>query len=178
VKASTQSVEPVVSYYVASFIPGATALRLGRLAGRLSAGIDPHTPDHLHITWRSFDGLPHGALSPLKQALAAVAARHPPLTLELLGGGVFAAGAVWARVCSAAPVLDLQADIDAALRGLSLPDASYPFAPHITLGVGPPGTRVPSLLHDLSCRVVIDEFALTTTGTQPYRVVRHFELEG
>jgi len=177
-KTSTQAEDPVVSYFVASFVPGAAARRLGRLADRLPAQIEPPTLEHLHITWRSFDGLPHGALSPLKQALADVAARHAPLTLELLGGGVFAAGAVWARVCSAAPVLALQADIDTALRGLSLPEASYPFAPHITLGVGPPGTRVPSYLHDLSSRVVIEEFALTTTGTQPYRVVRHFELEG
>ncbi len=177
-KTTTQSEDQVVSYFVASFIPGVTARRLGRLAGRLPAGVEPHTPDHLHITWRSFDGLPHGALAPLKQALADVAAQHPPITLELLGGGVFAAGAVWARVCPEPPVLAFQADIDAALQGLDLPEASYPFAPHITLGVGPPGTRVPPYLHDLSSKVVIDAFALTTTGTQPYRVVRHFELGG
>ncbi len=169
---------PVVSYFVASFVPQPAAGRLARLASRLPADVEPHTPDHLHLTWRSFDGLPPGRLAPLKDALTAVAARHAPLTLELLGAGVFAAGAVWARVLPDPALLALQADIDAALTGLELPPASYPFVPHITLGVGEPGIRVPRLLHDLSTRFVLDEIALTTTGTQPYRVVKHFPLVG
>lgn len=164
----------VVSYFVASFVPDPTARRLGRLASRLPPGVEPHAPDLLHLTWRSFEGLPHGRLAPLKQALAELAARHAPLTVELLGGGVFAGGALWARVCPTPPLLACQADLDATLCSLALPEASYPFVPHVTLGVGPPGTRVPAYLHDLSMRFVLEGFALTTTGAQPYRVVRHF----
>ncbi len=168
----------LVSYFVASFMPEPATKRLARLAARLPAPIEPHTPGHLHITWRSFDGLPAGMLRPLEGALADVAARHATLTLELLGGGVFAAGAVWARVLTERPVMALQADIDATLLSLGLPPASYPFVPHITLGVGPAGTRLPGFLHDLSTRIVLDELVLTTTGTQPYRVVKHFPLGG
>jgi 2'-5' RNA ligase len=166
----------LVSYFVTSFIPEPKALRLARLAARLPDPIEAHAPGHLHITWRSFDGLPPGTLAPLVASLAAVAQRHAPLSLELLGGGVFAAGAVWARVLPSAPVMALQADIDAALRGLELPPASYPFVPHVTLGVGPTGTRLPAYLHDLATRIVLGELVLTTTGTQPYRVVKHFPL--
>ncbi len=168
----------VVSYFVASFIPEPSARRLGRLAARLPPGVEPHSPDHLHLTWRSFDGLPHGTLAPLKEALCQVGRRRPPLTVELLGGGAFAAGAIWARACPSPALLALQADIDAALGALGLPEASYPFVPHVTLGVGPAGTRAPGFLHDLSTRFVLDTFALTTSGTQPYRMVRHFGLEG
>jgi 2'-5' RNA ligase len=168
----------VVSYFVASFVPEPTAGRLARLAARLPPGIEPHAPEHLHITWRSFDGLPAGRLAPLKQALAEVAARHAPLLLELVGGGVFAGGAIWARVLPTTELCALQADIDRALSGLGLPSASYPFVPHITLGVGPPGTRLPGYLHDLASRVAIEQLVLTTTGTQPYRVVKHYPLAG
>lgn len=166
----------LVSYFVASFLPEPSALRLARLAARLPDPIEPHAPGRLHLTWRSFDGLPPGALAPLKAALSGVVERHGPVTLEIVGGGVFAAGAVWARVLPAAPVMALQADIDAALRGLGLPPASYPFVPHVTIGVGPTGTRLPSYLLDLSTRIVLGELVLSTTGTQPYRVVKHFPL--
>jgi 2'-5' RNA ligase len=176
---AAQPGEPgVVSYFVASFVPQPNAERLARLARRLPPEIEPHAPEHLHITWRSFDGLPTGRLAPLKIALDQVAARHGPLLLELMGGGVFAAGAVWARICPSPPIRALQADIDRALAELELPPASYPFVPHITLGVGAPGTRLPGYLHDLASQVLIEELVLTTTGSQPYRVVKHFPLTG
>ncbi len=167
--------EPI-SYFVASFLPEVTAARLARLGRGLPRPIEPHPAEHLHITWRSFDGLPPGTLAPLKEALAGVAARHRPLRLELLGGGVFAGGSVWARVCQHGPLAALRADVDRALMGLGLPPASHPFVPHVTLGVGPPGTRAPAFLHDLATRFEIEELVLTTTGTQPYRVVRRFPL--
>ncbi|MFH1469032.1 MAG: 2'-5' RNA ligase family protein [Pseudomonadota bacterium] len=170
--------EAPVSYFVASFLPEDAATRLARLGVRLPPGVAPVPAAHLHLTWRSFEGLPHGLLAPLKEGLAAVATRHGPVRVELLGGGVFPAGAVWARVSPKPAVSALQAEIDTLLRALGLPGAGWPFVPHITLGQGPPGTRTPAVLHDLSARLTLSDFALTTTGQQPYRVVRHFPLAG
>lgn len=165
----------MVTYFVVSFVPPEAAGRLAALTRRFPKTILPQPPVRMHLTWRSFDGLPPGTLAPLKEALSEVAARHEPLHVELLGGGVFAGGAVWARV-SGEPVMALQRAVDQALRRIGLPEASHPFVPHVTLGAGPPGTRTPAFLHDLRMRFSMEEIVLSTTGTTEYRVVRRFPL--
>jgi len=170
------AIAPIVSYFVVSFLPPSAAARLARLARRFPASLEPRPQERLHITWRSFDGLPHGHLASLKATLSRVASRHAPFTAELLGAGVFQGGAVWARVCPSGAVCELQADVDTALALEGLPPAAHPFVPHITLGSGPEGTRPPRFLHDLSMRLRLDGFALTSTGSQEYRVVRRYPL--
>ncbi len=166
---------PVVSYFVVSFLPERTAVRLAALAACLPAGIEPQTAERMHLTYRAFDGLPHGLLEPLKQGLSQVAQRHRPILATLRGAGTFEAGTVWAGVRSRR-VLALQADIDALLRDLGLPAASHPFVPHVTLGAGPPARPAPACMHVPRMRVRLDAFALTTTGTAAYRTVRRFPL--
>lgn len=166
------------SWFVASFVPGAAARRLARLGRGLPPQVAPLGAEVLHLTWRSFDDLPPGTLGDVEAALEAIALEHPPLILELMGGGVFAGGSVWARVCPKPPVLALQTAIDRALGALGLPGASHPFVPHITLARGPAGTRLPFFLHDLSTRVQINALALTTVQAEPTRVVASYPLRG
>ena len=166
---------PLVSYFVVSFLADRDALRVAALTRCLPPGIEPQSSERLHLTYRSFDGLPQGLLDPLKHALAGVAARHAPILATVRGVGAFDTGTLWACVRSRA-VHALQRDIDAALSALDLPPASHPFVPHVTLGNGPAGTPPPTCLDGLWMRVRLDAFALTTTGTAAYRIVRWFPL--
>ncbi|MBN1337166.1 MAG: 2'-5' RNA ligase family protein [Deltaproteobacteria bacterium] len=166
---------PVVSYFVASFLPDHVAHRLFSLASCLGGDLVPQPAERMHLTYRSFDGLPHGRLDPLKHALAQVAERHAPLVATLRGAGAFPAGAIWARVRSRR-VLALHADIDAAMESLGLPPAFHPFVPHVTLCTGPAGSPPPDCLDRLWMRVRLDAIALTTTGNAAYRTVRWFPL--
>jgi 2'-5' RNA ligase len=165
----------VVSYFVVSFLPDRTAERLAALARCLPGGIAPQTAQRMHLTYRSFDGLPHGLLDPLKQGLSEVALRHKPILATLRGAGAFDAGAVWARVRSGR-VCALHVDIDAVLDAIGLPPASHPFVPHVTLGTGPAGAPAPACLDRLWMVTRLDAIALTTTGSAAYRTVRWFPL--
>lgn len=167
--------DKVISYFVASFVPEEAARVLVSWGERLPADVVRNPATRMHVTYRSFDGMPPGRYAPLRQALRRVAARHPPFTVRIRGGGVFAAGAVWVRMISA-EILALQADIDREMALVGCPGASHPFVPHLTLGHGPPGIESPPWLSDVALEFDFDELLLTTTGHKEYRVAVRFPL--
>jgi 2'-5' RNA ligase len=170
----TADVKPV-SYFVTSFLPMDAAQELVRLGAALPPQVVRNSIPRIHVTWRSFDGLPHGRFLPLKRALREVAAAHSPFQVRVRGGGSFDAGAIWVRLVSP-QALALQADVDAALTRVGCPPASHPFIPHVTLGHGPAGTSAPVWLSDIDLETYISEIFLTTTGQTEYRVAVRLPL--
>lgn len=164
-----------VSYFVTSFLHEEAAADLVRWGERLPCQVTGNPITRIHITWRSFDGLPPGRFADLKAALREVAARHAPFRIRVRGGGCFQAGAVWVRIVSP-EALALQADVDEALTRLGCPPASHPFVPHVTLGHGPAGTEAPAWLSDLELETELDALWLTTTGHAEYRVALRLPL--
>ncbi len=161
----------VISYFVVSFVPDPLASKLAELAQQLPEDFEPQSPERMHITWRSFDGLPPGLLEPLKDALREVCQTTEPFEAKISGGGEFDLGAVWAGITPSKQITDLQRRIDTALSELGLPEATHEFVPHITIGHGPPGATAPANISRLKERFEVDEVLLTTTGNQAYRVV-------
>jgi 2'-5' RNA ligase len=166
----TEDGKTIVSYFVTVFVPEPLASELADEARRLPEGSEPQPADRMHITFRSFDGLPHGLLQPLKDAIRDVASKRPPFRIRLAGGGTFAAGAIWVRAVSD-EIDAFQADIDRTLTELGLPAASHPFIAHITLGHGQPGQELPPFVEEIRGEFVAEELLLTTTGAAEYRVV-------
>jgi 2'-5' RNA ligase len=165
----------VVSYFVTTFVPEPLACELEGYAQRLPEGSELQTADRMHITFRSFDGLPHGLLNPLKEAIRELAARWPPFRIQVAGGGSFDAGAIWVRADSP-EIYAFQADIDRVLTDLGLPGASHPFIAHVTLGHAPPGNPIPPFVEQIRGEFTADEILLTTTGAAEYRVVLRASL--
>lgn len=161
---------PLVSYFVTSFIPEPQATRLAGLSARLGPGVELQEADRMHVTFRSFDGLPPGKLLPLKSALREVARRHEPFDAVIRGFGIFEGGAIYTSLESEA-LHRLQADIHQALTALGLPAPSHPFLAHVTLAHAQPGSTLPATLVEIEDRFRVDELFLTTTGTIEYRVV-------
>ena len=162
---------PVISYFVVSFVPEPLATQLAHLGDSLPHGFESQSPERMHITWRSFDGLPSGQLEALKDALRSVCQGAEPFSVHMTGGGAFDVGAVWAAIEPTAAVTELQRRIDAALSVLGLPEATHEFIPHVTIGRGPEGTKPPEFLDTFEAAFDVDEILLTTTGNQAYRVV-------
>ena len=173
---------PVISYFVTSFIPEPQASTLAALASRLPPGITPNPASRMHLTYRSFDGLPPGLLQPLKTALRGIAATQAPFTFTISGWGRFAGGALWARGVANPggdyPVMTLQRRFDEALERLGLPAASHEFVPHVTLGQDAAASRAPRWLEGIRLVIPIHSICLTTTGNAEYRVVTRIRLEG
>ena len=163
--------KPVISYFVVSFVPEPLASELAEMAQALPDGFEPQSPERMHITWRSFDGLPSGLLEPLKDALREICQSTEPFEAQISGGGEFDLGAVWAGLSPSEELMALQRRIDGALSVLGLPQATHDFVPHITIGHGPPGSQAPPMLEPLNQTFAIEEVLLTTTGNQAYRVV-------
>jgi 2'-5' RNA ligase len=163
--------KPVISYFVVSFVPEPLASALAEMAQNLPEGFEPQSPERMHITWRSFDGLPSGSLEPLKDALREICQSTEPFVAQISGGGEFDLGAVWAGITPSEAMTQLQVRIDEALSILGLPKATHTFVPHITIGHGAAGSQAPTALKNLSHAFPIDEVLLTTTGNQAYRVV-------
>jgi len=163
--------KPVISYFVVSFVPEPLASALAGLAQNLAEGFEPQSPERMHITWRSFDGLPSGSLEPLKDALREICQETEPFVAQISGAGEFDLGAVWAAITPTEAITQLQHRIDEAILVLGLPQATHTFVPHITIGHGPAGSQAPAALMNLSHAFAVDEVLLTTTGNQAYRVV-------
>jgi 2'-5' RNA ligase len=172
---ASQAARKPVSYFVASFVPSPAATHLAELQRLLPHDIEPQDPARMHVTWRSFEGLPHGLLDDLKQALAELAARHEPLGVMARGRGCFEGGSIWIGLHGAS-IAPFQADVDATLDALGLSPAVHPFVPHVTLGRGAPASPCPPSLDEFEIPFTIHEVCLTTTGNAEYRVVRRFPL--
>lgn len=165
----------VVEYFVSTFVPEPASQRLATLARDLGPEVEPMPASRMHITYRSFEGLPPGRLVAVKEAVRQVGARQAPFRALVKGGGSFEGGVVWVGVESDA-VWELRRQVDRAFRRLDVPPAKHPFVPHITLGRGPAGVQAPAFLDEISLAFPVEEILLTTTGRAEYRVVLRVPL--
>ncbi len=79
-------------------------------------------PEQRHVTLAFYGEVPEGALDELTDALAAVAARTPPLRVQLAGAGVFSGATLWMGVRAVddeRALLRLMADCEAAGEEIS-----------------------------------------------------------
>jgi 2'-5' RNA ligase len=105
-------------------------------------------PETLHLTLRFLGDVDAPAAASLGTALAAEAARRPPLPLALHGTGLFPT-VVWAG-CRG-DLAPLAAAVDAIATSLGLPADDKPFAAHVTIG------RVKSGRHAALLRAALPE---------------------
>lgn len=122
-----------------------TRRRLRREAERLKtleADLRPVHEADLHVTLQFLGGTSDEEIWRVSQALARVAARHPPIEVEYLGLGAFPvpdrARVVWAGLQevddSRGRLERLTADLGDALGALGFPPERRRFHPHVSLG--------------------------------------------
>ena len=101
-------------------------------------GVSWVAPERLHLTVKFLDEQPESVVDPLAASLAAVTARHPPLSLELEGLGAFPnfrrPRVVWLGVRPDPKLELLHHDVELGCARLGFEVEGRPFRPHLTLG--------------------------------------------
>lgn len=156
--------------FVALRVGAAAAEPLARLAVRLAREDDALRAvarEDLHLTLHFLGATPPERARNVGAALAAVAARHAPITVRYRGLGAFPdaarASVVWAGVEEERPgaLKELARDVGAMLAPLGFPPESRPFAAHVTLARVREGRRVAPATRAALSR------AATPAGTDP-----------
>jgi 2'-5' RNA ligase len=126
--------------FVAITIPDAVREHLGAVVSSLVPRVPDlrwTQPQLWHLTLAFFGGVPDRRRPDLLERLARVAGRHPPMPLQLRGGGVFGrpdrASVVWVGVDAGRALPDLAAGCAAAGRHAGLAMEKRPYRAHLTL---------------------------------------------
>ncbi|MGH4016701.1 MAG: RNA 2',3'-cyclic phosphodiesterase [Pseudonocardiaceae bacterium] len=91
-------------------------------------------PEQWHLTLAFLGEVDDPVIAELTSRLGRAAARHPPLSLSLGGGGRFGQRVLWTRVHGDRHGLCRLADsVRAAARRSGLPVEQRPYRPHLTL---------------------------------------------
>ncbi|MGH3777919.1 MAG: RNA 2',3'-cyclic phosphodiesterase [Pseudonocardiaceae bacterium] len=91
-------------------------------------------PEQWHVTLAFLGEVGDDVVDELTRRLSRAAARHPPLSLVLGGGGRFGHQVLWTRVQGDRDGLRrLAGSVRAAARRSRLPIEQRPFRPHVTL---------------------------------------------
>ncbi|MGH3883719.1 MAG: RNA 2',3'-cyclic phosphodiesterase [Pseudonocardiaceae bacterium] len=91
-------------------------------------------PEQWHVTLAFLGEVGDDAVDELTRRLSRAAARHPPLSLVLGGGGRFGHQVLWTRVQGDRDGLRrLAGSVQAAARRSRLPTEQRPYRPHVTL---------------------------------------------
>ena len=151
-------------------------------------------PGNLHITLKFLGEISKERLGAIGDALAGVAGRFAPVTLEAEGAGVFPGTRnpriLWVGLREPLELVrQLQENMESALSGAGFPREDRPFHPHITVGrargVLPPawGDRfVRALSGRRFGEVPVPSITLYESRLSPggavYDVVRSFPLSG
>jgi 2'-5' RNA ligase len=127
-----------VRLFVALTPPGEVleALRIATLELRESAPeLRWSRPAQWHVTLAFLGEVADGVVDELSRRLNRAAARHPPLSLSLGGGGRFGHQVLWTGVHGDRDRLRrLAGSVRAAARRSRLPVEERPYRPHLTLG--------------------------------------------
>lgn len=116
--------------------PEAIADRLAALQSPMLVGAHWRPFENFHLTLRFFDSVQDPVAAELDEALAEVALRTPPLSIQLKGVGVFGGAEPHTLYVGAAlspPLAKFAADCERAARRVGLKPETRKFAPHITL---------------------------------------------
>lgn len=123
--------------FVALTPPGEVVeeLRAGTVALRqLAPDLRWTRPAQWHVTLAFLGEVGDDVVDELTRRLSRAAARHPPLSLALGGGGRFGHQVLWTRVHGDREGLRRLADsVRAAARRSRLPIEQRPYRPHVTL---------------------------------------------
>jgi 2'-5' RNA ligase len=94
-------------------------------------------PENWHLTLKFLGPTEEALLPQIASLLRPCAARRPPCLVELRGMGAFPhAGrpsVIWVGISGAEILVELAAELDAALAELGFAPERRPFAPHLTL---------------------------------------------
>jgi 2'-5' RNA ligase len=135
-------------------------------------------PESIHLTLRFFGDVAEESLEKIAEVVLSVGRSVAPFQAELRGVGAFPSPTrprvIWLGIAGAAPLAQLHAALDAALRQEGWPGEERPFSPHLTLGrVRTPLTLPPRLLEryrDVGCgplpvdRLILFESRLRPAG--------------
>jgi 2'-5' RNA ligase len=152
------------------------------------------SPGNLHVTLKFLGEIGTDRLGSIRDALADVAGRYRPFTLEAEGGGAFPGPrnprVLWVGIRDPLELVkQLQQNMENALSGAGFPREDRPFHPHITVGrargVLPPawGDRFVRALSGRNFgEVPVPSITLYESRLSPggavYAVVRAFPLPG
>jgi 2'-5' RNA ligase len=110
------------------------ALREIAMQGGLATELRWTRPEHWHVTLVFLGEVSDDVMGELTRRLGRAAARHPPLSLSLGGGGRFGHRVLWTRVQGDRDGLrKLACSTAAAARRSRLPVEDRPYRPHLTL---------------------------------------------
>lgn len=107
----------------------------------------------LHLTLKFLGQIPVTKLPAITGALEPIVARSCPLRVKIRGVGVFpdmkTPRIIWLGVEGGEPLKRLQADVEAAINGLSFEPETRSFKPHLTIGRVRSGKRRQMLIQSL-----------------------------
>ncbi len=108
-------------------------------------------PEQWHVTLAFLGEVADDVADELARRLSRAAARHPPLSLLLGGGGRFGHQVLWTRVQGDREGLRRLADsVRAAARRSRLPMEQRPYRPHVTLARADAATDLRPLVERLA----------------------------
>jgi 2'-5' RNA ligase len=108
-------------------------------------------PEHWHVTLAFLGEVGDDVIAELARRLNRAAARYPPLSLSLGGGGRFGHQVLWTRVHGDRDVLRrLAGSVQAAARRCRLPVEQRPYRPHLTLARAGAATDLRPLVERLT----------------------------
>ncbi|MGH3900544.1 MAG: RNA 2',3'-cyclic phosphodiesterase [Pseudonocardiaceae bacterium] len=109
-------------------------------------------PEQWHVTLAFLGDVGEHVVDELAVRLRRAAARHPPLSLVLGGGGRFGHQVLWTRVQGDRDGLRrLAGSVQAAARRSRLPTEQRPYRPHVTLARAAAGADLRPLVERLAC---------------------------
>jgi 2'-5' RNA ligase len=143
-----------VRLFVALMPPGEVVeeLRAGTVALReLVPDLRWTRPEQWHLTLAFLGEVGEDVIDELARRLNRAAARHPPLSLSLGGGGRFGHQVLWTRVQGDRDGLRrLAGSVQAAARRSRLPMEQRPYRPHLTLARSDGGADLRPLVERLA----------------------------
>jgi RNA 2',3'-cyclic 3'-phosphodiesterase len=143
-----------VRLFVALMPPGEVVeeLRAGTVALReLVPELRWTRPEQWHLTLAFLGEVGEDVIDELARRLNRAAARHPPLSLSLGGGGRFGHQVLWTRVQGDRDGLRrLAGSVQAAARRSRLPMEQRPYRPHLTLARSDGGADLRPLVERLA----------------------------
>jgi RNA 2',3'-cyclic 3'-phosphodiesterase len=117
----------------------------------LAPGLRWTRPEHWHVTLAFLGEVGDDVVPELARRLNRAAARYPPLSLSLGGGGRFGYQVLWTGVHGDRDELRrLAGSVQAAARRCRLPVAQRPYRPHLTLARAGTATDLRPLVERLT----------------------------
>jgi len=146
----------VIRCFIAVEIPGLLKRSIGEMIENLKKpGADvkwvPH--ENIHITLKFLGSTEESLLETVKDSLSKKLSPYPPFYIKISGVGCFpdekSPRIVWVGTHGSGEIVDVQRDIEVAMKKLGFSSEERKFSPHLTIGRVRSQKRIPEMMKRL-----------------------------